>query len=66
VCSAARPIREELVDQHTGVLRGVDDGGEVLLALGIQPRAGVIAQQLGEPGDVPDRRAQVVRDRVRE
>ncbi len=58
--------RQQAIDQLAHVARRVADGGEVARGGLVALQAQVFFQQTHEAGDVPQRRAQVVRDRVGE
>ena len=64
---AAQPRKgQEIVDELAHLVGVVLDQPEITLAFGIQPRRVVLHHRLGEPADRPQRRPQVVRNRVGE
>src|SRR6218665_2389319 len=64
---AAHPgKREEVIDQHAALLRGVGDGAQMAPGHVVQDGTRAPLQQLGEADDVAQRSAQIVRDRIAE
>ena len=56
--------RQQIVDQRAHPLRRFEDHRHLSLALSSSARPGTFLEQLGEPGDVTNGRAQVMRDRI--